>query len=110
MLINLIKSEDRTLSRPKMLSTQCCSFQSGIFGALSPDFEQILVQIGIHQIGSLARQVQDMGPWQMEGFRHAPQNARDNSLKSQMGIVMVRFNLLRKDAHPEGRELPVHDT
>ncbi|GFU91746.1 hypothetical protein TNCV_3994481 [Trichonephila clavipes] len=84
--------------------------QSGIFGTLSPDFEQILVQIEIHQIGSLARQFQDMGPWQMERFGYAPQNARDNSLKSQMGIVMVRFNLLRKDTHPEERKLPVHDT
>ncbi|GFU03475.1 hypothetical protein TNCV_2257081 [Trichonephila clavipes] len=67
--------------------------QSGIFGALGLDFEQILVQIGIHQIGSLARQFQDMGPGQMEGFGHVSQNAYDNSLKSQMGIVMVRFNL-----------------
>ncbi|GFX05140.1 uncharacterized protein TNCV_1957961 [Trichonephila clavipes] len=56
--------------------------QSGIFGALMPDFEKILVQMGIHQIGSLSRQFQDMGPGQMEGFRHAPQNVCDNSLKS----------------------------
>ncbi|GFT22708.1 hypothetical protein TNCV_4388681 [Trichonephila clavipes] len=84
--------------------------QSDIFGALMPDFEQILVQIGIHQIGSLSRQFQDMGPGQKEGFRHAPQNARDNSLKREMGIVIGAFNLSCKETHPEGRKLPVHDT
>ncbi|GFW98552.1 hypothetical protein TNCV_2769831 [Trichonephila clavipes] len=84
--------------------------QSGIFGASMPDFEKILVQIGVHQIGRLSRQFQDMGPGQMEGFRHPPQNAGDNSLKREMGIVIGAFNLSFKETHPEERKLSVHDT